>query len=140
MSCHGQSGLWCSSIRRAVRWCPLGRCSRPWLLHCWPVGGESCVPCSASCFAGACIQSGMSLACWVPLFSLPARPLSPSRLGHHRRNIDAYTDWLGIGVALVSTIIIVGLFEEVGWRGFALPRLQRRLDAVWGTGARSYLG
>jgi uncharacterized protein len=46
-------------------------------------------------------------------------------------NIGAYTDWLGIGVALLSTIIIVGLFEEVGWRGFALPRLQRRLDALW---------
>ena len=46
-------------------------------------------------------------------------------------NIDAYTDWLGIGVALVSTIVIVGLFEEVGWRGFALPRMQRRLDALW---------
>ncbi len=46
-------------------------------------------------------------------------------------NIDAYTDWLGIAGALVSTIIIVGLFEEVGWRGFALPRLQHRLDALW---------
>jgi uncharacterized protein len=46
-------------------------------------------------------------------------------------NIGAYPDWLGISVALLSTIIIVGLFEEVGWRGFALPRLQRRLDALW---------
>jgi uncharacterized protein len=44
---------------------------------------------------------------------------------------EAYTDWLGIAVALLSTIIIVGLFEEVGWRGFALPRLQHRLDALW---------
>jgi len=46
-------------------------------------------------------------------------------------NIGAFTDWLGMGGVLVSTIVIVGLFEEVGWRGFALPRLQRRLDAVW---------
>jgi uncharacterized protein len=45
--------------------------------------------------------------------------------------LEAYTDWLGIGAALLSTIIIVGLFEEVGWRGFALPRLQRGLDALW---------
>lgn len=44
---------------------------------------------------------------------------------------DAYTDWLAIGVTLLSTMIIVGLFEELGWRGFALPRLQRRLDALW---------
>ena len=44
---------------------------------------------------------------------------------------DAYTDWLTIGVTLLSTMIIVGLFEELGWRGFALPRLQRRLDALW---------
>src|SRR5215218_6458243 len=44
---------------------------------------------------------------------------------------EAYADWLGIAVALLSTIIIVGLFEEVGWRGFALPRLQRRFDALW---------
>ena len=46
-------------------------------------------------------------------------------------NTDAYTDWLGIAVTLLSTIVLVGLFEEVGWRGFALPRLQRRLDALW---------
>ena len=38
-----------------------------------------------------------------------------------------WRDWL----TFLSTIIIVGLFEEVGWRGFALPRLQRRLDAIW---------
>jgi len=46
-------------------------------------------------------------------------------------NIGAYRDWLGIGVTLLSTIIIVGLFEEVRWRDFALPRLQRRFDALW---------
>jgi uncharacterized protein len=43
----------------------------------------------------------------------------------------AYTDWLAIGVSLLSTMVIVGLFEELGWRGFALPRLQRRLAALW---------
>jgi uncharacterized protein len=43
----------------------------------------------------------------------------------------AYTDVGAIGSTFLSTMIIVGLFEEVGWRGFALPRLQRRLDAIW---------
>ena len=36
-----------------------------------------------------------------------------------------------VGFTLLSTMVIVGLFEEVGWRGFALPRMQRRLDAIW---------
>jgi membrane protease YdiL (CAAX protease family) len=45
-------------------------------------------------------------------------------------NPEGYTDWLTIAVTFVSTIVIVGLFEEVGWRGFALPRLQRRLPAL----------
>jgi uncharacterized protein len=43
----------------------------------------------------------------------------------------AYTDLDAVGFTLLSTIVIVGLFEEVGWRGFALPRLQRHLDAIW---------
>jgi membrane protease YdiL (CAAX protease family) len=43
----------------------------------------------------------------------------------------AYTDVQAVGFTFLSTMIIVGLFEEVGWRGFALPRLQRRLDALW---------
>jgi uncharacterized protein len=42
-----------------------------------------------------------------------------------------YNDPVAILVTLLSTIIIVGLFEEVGWRGFALPRLQTRLPALW---------
>ena len=45
-------------------------------------------------------------------------------------NPEGYTDWSSIVVTLVSTIVIVGLFEELGWRGFALPRLQRRQPAL----------
>ena len=45
-------------------------------------------------------------------------------------NPEGYTDWSSIVVTLVSTIVIVGLFEELGWRGFALPRLQRRRPAL----------
>jgi membrane protease YdiL (CAAX protease family) len=47
------------------------------------------------------------------------------------RGTGTYTDWRSIGLFFLSTLIIVGLFEEVGWRGFALPRLQLRLDAIW---------
>lgn len=43
----------------------------------------------------------------------------------------AYTDLMSIAVTLLSTIVLVGLFEELGWRGFALPRLQRRYAALW---------
>ena len=47
------------------------------------------------------------------------------------RGTGAYSDWRSIGLFFLSTVIIVGLFEEVGWRGFALPRLQLRIDAIW---------
>jgi membrane protease YdiL (CAAX protease family) len=47
------------------------------------------------------------------------------------RRSGAYTDLGAVGFTLLSTMVIVGLFEEVGWRGFALPRMQRRLDAIW---------
>jgi CAAX protease family protein len=47
------------------------------------------------------------------------------------RGTGDYTNWRAITFFFFSTVIIVGLFEEVGWRGFALPRLQLRLDAIW---------
>ena len=47
------------------------------------------------------------------------------------RRTGGYTDWQAITYFFLSTIIIVGFFEEIGWRGFALPRLQPRLDAIW---------
>jgi uncharacterized protein len=47
------------------------------------------------------------------------------------RGTGDYTNWRSMTFFFLSTLIIVGLFEEVGWRGFALPRLQLRLDAIW---------
>ena len=42
-----------------------------------------------------------------------------------------YSDWSGIVTSLVATAVIIGIFEEVGWRGFALPRMQRDHSALW---------
>jgi uncharacterized protein len=51
--------------------------------------------------------------------------------GASMQRSGAYADLGAVGFTFLSTVIFVGLFEEVGWRGFALPRLQRRLDAIW---------
>jgi membrane protease YdiL (CAAX protease family) len=39
----------------------------------------------------------------------------------------------GYPIALVATFFGVGLGEETGWRGFALPYMQRRYSPLWGT-------
>jgi membrane protease YdiL (CAAX protease family) len=38
--------------------------------------------------------------------------------------------WPAIAGTFVTTLVMVGLFEEVGWRGYALPRLQRHRSAL----------
>ena len=44
--------------------------------------------------------------------------------------LGVYSDWSGILTSLVATALIIGIFEEVGWRGFALPRMQRDHSAL----------
>lgn len=39
----------------------------------------------------------------------------------------------GYPIFLVSTFFGVGLGKEPGWRGFALPRMQKQYSALWGT-------
>ena len=41
------------------------------------------------------------------------------------------SDVLQVAGTLLVTVVIVGVFEELGWRGFLLPRLQRDRDALW---------
>jgi CAAX protease family protein len=42
-----------------------------------------------------------------------------------------YTDVPTLVLTLLSTMVIVGLFEELGWRGYALPMMQRTHSALW---------
>lgn len=39
-------------------------------------------------------------------------------------------DLLQVAGSIVVTVFIVGIFEELGWRGFLLPRLQRDYSAL----------
>lgn len=37
----------------------------------------------------------------------------------------------GIAAVFLYNLVFFGFGEEVGWRGFALPRLQRKFNALW---------
>jgi len=44
-----------------------------------------------------------------------------------------YLPYLGVGGALILWLLTFGIGEEVGWRGFALPRLQQGHSALTAT-------
>jgi membrane protease YdiL (CAAX protease family) len=59
--------------------------------------------------------------------------LAALALGRLPRSSDfgVYSGLPGIGVVLVAAIVLAAaLGEETGWRGFALPLLQRRRGAL----------
>ena len=51
-------------------------------------------------------------------------------VGAHSPGWGVYSDWLGLATTIVATMLIVGLFEEPGWRGYALPRMERNRSAL----------
>ena len=61
--------------------------------------------------------TGLAAGLTVALGGAPAGP--PSR-----------PDAGAVIATFVSTVVIVGLFEEVGWRGYALPRLQQKMTGL----------
>jgi hypothetical protein len=44
-------------------------------------------------------------------------------LGARAPGAPTAADWIVLPATILSPVIVVGLFEEIGWRGFALPAL-----------------
>ncbi len=69
---------------------------------------------------------------WVFLiFSIPASRYIGAAL-HGGIEPFPFSPWHAVFPALLMTLII-GPVEELGWRGFALPLLQRRMAPIWAT-------
>ena len=127
----GRSGhSWCST-RPAARWSRSGRRSPQSWSRRWPAAAERCWDCWGSSPAGGSACRGISLRCRrsrsprspVSSQSSPAHPLP------RRKSFSA--SLTGLPAVLLSTFVIVGLFEELGWRGYALRTLQRSHSPLW---------
>lgn len=69
------------------------------------------------------------VALGVPM-AIPAAALGAAVVAGAQVPRWELSDVLQVAGTLLVTLVIVGLFEELGWRGFLLPRLQRDRDAL----------
>ena len=119
-------------------WAPSGRSSPPLLLPGSRKDGEGPPLCSAASAVGASAGFWWAVGIGTPLLMLGLGIVFVGVWGQqwpdfsplHLPPPPRTTFWLADGVL---TGILYGVCEEVGWRGFALPRLQRRWNALVST-------
>jgi membrane protease YdiL (CAAX protease family) len=73
----------------------------------------------------------MSWSWWLVLIlGMPAVFYAGAALGGHVTDPFPFTPWYAVLPALLA-MLFIGPIEELGWRGVALPLLQRRLRPMW---------
>lgn len=72
-------------------------------------------------------------AVFGPLFILLAGQLLTNLLGFSATTTQAQGDLIPLAISALIMALLANPWEELGWRGFALPRLQKRYDAVLAT-------